>query len=316
MRKNARHVAALLLALLVLRPFATADEAPDSVSRENRLRLAKQQLERARAQRDAANANLAELTQQQGVLESRLNTDGRALYRLSRSGLLPLVSGFDGLIGHASRVERLERIVQTDLRAFTALKSRSGALQAEAENATQSITEAENLVRSEERAQAEHLRRLTEQAASEGRERASASSSSRVSYGLNLAGKNTTKVSFSEQRGKLALPVAGPSSIRDATRVESSGPGLEFLAGRGASVRAVAEGQVAFADRYGSYGELVILDHGHRYYTVYGGFSSLDVQVGDEVSQSARLGTAGVDPIYFEVRRGTRTEAARPWLGL
>jgi septal ring factor EnvC (AmiA/AmiB activator) len=121
---------------------------------------------------------------------------------------------------------------------------------------------------------------------------------------------------FVEQRGSLALPVSGPSSIQEANRAESGGPGLEFAASRGAAIRAVAAGRVAFSDRYGSYGQLVIIDHGDRYYTVYGGFGTVDVQVGDEVSKSARLGTAGAEPVYFEVRRGTKTESARPWLGL
>jgi septal ring factor EnvC (AmiA/AmiB activator) len=78
----------------------------------------------------------------------------------------------------------------------------------------------------------------------------------------------------------------------------------------------VAAGRVAFADSYGSYGRLVILDHGDRYYTAYGGFAAIDVQVGDEVSKSARLGTADASAVYFEVRKGTKTEDARAWLGL
>jgi septal ring factor EnvC (AmiA/AmiB activator) len=110
--------------------------------------------------------------------------------------------------------------------------------------------------------------------------------------------------------------VVGPDTIQDATRVESEGPGLEFATRPGAAVRAVAAGRVAFADSYGSYGQLVILDHGDRFYTVYGGHASVEVQVGDQVSKSARLGTAGSAPIYFEVRRGTKTENARAWLGL
>ena len=73
---------------------------------------------------------------------------------------------------------------------------------------------------------------------------------------------------------------------------------------------------MAFADRYGSYGQLVILDHGDRYYTVYGGLARMDVQAGDDLSKSARVGSASADPVYFEVRRGTRTQDARIWLGL
>lgn len=92
--------------------------------------------------------------------------------------------------------------------------------------------------------------------------------------------------------------------------------GLELASKPGSAVRAAAAGRVAFAERYGSYGQLVILDHGERYYTVYGGVGSVDVQVGDDLSKSARIGAAGGDPLYFEVRRGTKTQDARSWLGL
>jgi septal ring factor EnvC (AmiA/AmiB activator) len=121
---------------------------------------------------------------------------------------------------------------------------------------------------------------------------------------------------FADQRGNLALPVSGPASIQEARRAESDGPGLEFASSRGAAVRAAAAGRVAFAERYGSYGQIVIVDHGERFYTVYGGLGGVDVQVGDDVSKSARLGSAGADPVYFEVRRGTKTQEARGWLGL
>ena len=84
-------------------------------------------------------------------------------------------------------------------------------------------------------------------------------------------------------------------------------------------MRAVAAGRVAFSDRYGSYGRLVILDHGDGYYTVYGGLGSVEVRVGDDLSRNARLGSIGTDftpsALFFEVRKGTRTLEPRAWLG-
>jgi septal ring factor EnvC (AmiA/AmiB activator) len=77
---------------------------------------------------------------------------------------------------------------------------------------------------------------------------------------------------------------------------------------------------VAFARNYGAYGLMVIIDHGSSFYTVYGGLASTDVQVGDWVGMSTRVGTldtGGPDAIlFFEVRRGTRPLDARSWLGL
>jgi septal ring factor EnvC (AmiA/AmiB activator) len=85
-------------------------------------------------------------------------------------------------------------------------------------------------------------------------------------------------------------------------------------------VRAVSAGRVAFSDRYGSYGRLVILDHGDGYYTVYGGLGAVEVRVGDDLSRQARIGSIGTDfapaALFFEVRKGTRTLDPRAWLGL
>jgi septal ring factor EnvC (AmiA/AmiB activator) len=85
-------------------------------------------------------------------------------------------------------------------------------------------------------------------------------------------------------------------------------------------VRAVFGGRVAFADRYGAYGRLVILDHGDHYYSVSGNLATVDVKVGDEIGAGERLGTVGDEGhgamLYFEVRRGTETIAAGPWLGI
>jgi septal ring factor EnvC (AmiA/AmiB activator) len=108
--------------------------------------------------------------------------------------------------------------------------------------------------------------------------------------------------------------------IRVARRDESDGPGLELQAPAGTPVRAVAAGRVAFSDRYGSYGRIVILDHGDGYYTVYGGLGAVEVRVGDDLSRDARIGSVGSDfnppSLFFEVRKGTRTLEPRSWLGL
>jgi septal ring factor EnvC (AmiA/AmiB activator) len=85
-------------------------------------------------------------------------------------------------------------------------------------------------------------------------------------------------------------------------------------------VRAVFAGRIAFADRYGAYGRLVIVDHGDHYYSVSGNLAGIDVKVGDEVSAGERLGSVGDEGrgpmLYFEIRHGTDTVPPTPWLGL
>lgn len=98
------------------------------------------------------------------------------------------------------------------------------------------------------------------------------------------------------------------------------GIGLELLAPAGTAARGVADGRVAFAGQYSSYGQLVIIDHGDNYFTVYGGLGTIGVSVGSHVMEGAELGRLGLDGpsqgLYFEVRRGTRALDAASWLGL
>jgi septal ring factor EnvC (AmiA/AmiB activator) len=125
---------------------------------------------------------------------------------------------------------------------------------------------------------------------------------------------------FASTRGRLLFPVAGRAEARPARREGTDGPGLEIRAPSGSAVRAVYAGRIAFADRYGPYGRIVIVDHGDHYYTVNGNLGAVDVKVGDEVTAGERLGTVGDEGhgalLYFEVRHGTETIAPAPWLGL
>ncbi|MBC7172748.1 MAG: M23 family metallopeptidase, partial [Polyangiaceae bacterium] len=116
--------------------------------------------------------------------------------------------------------------------------------------------------------------------------------------------------------GRLGSPVRAPAFVRDAVR--DDGPGIELVAPAGTPVFAAAEGRVAFARTYGSYGRVVIVDHGGGYYTVYGGLGRIDAQVGDAINAGAPLGTIGSAPepaLFFEVREGSRSLDVRSWLG-
>jgi septal ring factor EnvC (AmiA/AmiB activator) len=231
--------------------------------------------------------------------------------------MLPIAGGFEALLGHAARVGRLERLVRDDVVALQQLDRKGAALRKEKFDIDAKTSAADREVQALEQARVSLAQQAAAQRMFESALNgpAPARPDQGMRYGLSVVGGIAVE-RFADQRGNLALPVSGPSTIREASRAESDGPGLEMVATRGAAVRAAAAGRVSFAERYGSYGHIVILDHGERFYSVYGGFASVDVHVGDDVSKSARLGAAGSEPIYFEVRRGTRAQDARSWLGL
>lgn len=96
--------------------------------------------------------------------------------------------------------------------------------------------------------------------------------------------------------------------------------GIEIEAKEGDPVRAVAKGQVAFADWYKGYGRLVIIDHGAGNYTLYGHLSALAVQGGAPVVAGQAIGQAGDTgslkgaKLYFELRRNGEAEDPLAWL--
>lgn len=316
-----------MLAVGVLLSLASAgvaqlgfDSYSDAIGEvEGQLAARQRKLGESRARKGQALATLIEIGPNVQLARERLQRDARALYRVSRGGLLPLAGGMAALLGHASRVGRLTRIVEHDLAEVASLSKQQAALQKELSTLDADIAASERELASLESARANALRersvhRNFESVLAAGGGPVERPAPDRVQYGLSIIGGPIGE-SFRDQRGHLALPVSGTSSIQDAVRPESDGPGLEFATGASATVRAAAAGRVAFSETYGSYGRMVILEHGDRYYTVYGGLSQLEVQVGDHLSKSARIGSTS-GPLYFEVRRGSKTQDARAWLGL
>jgi septal ring factor EnvC (AmiA/AmiB activator) len=119
-----------------------------------------------------------------------------------------------------------------------------------------------------------------------------------------------TAVSLAAMKGRLRLPTRGAISNRFGTaRQEGSiWKGLFILASTGSDVRSIAGGRVVFAEWMRGFGNLLIVDHGASYLSIYANNDSLLKQVGDEVHGGetiATVGNSGGNPesgLYFELR--------------
>ncbi len=84
--------------------------------------------------------------------------------------------------------------------------------------------------------------------------------------------------------------------------------GVDISAPAGTPVRAAADGIVTFADREGSYGRLVVIDHGNGFETYYAHLSRIDVIEGQEIRQGEFVGAVGASGrvtaphLHYEVR--------------
>ena len=96
--------------------------------------------------------------------------------------------------------------------------------------------------------------------------------------------------------------------------------GLLIAAGLGTPVRAVADGNVVFAEWMTGYGLIVILDHGSGYLSLYAHNESLLKDVGATVKRGdavARVGNSGgleQPALYFELRRNGQPVDPGSWL--
>lgn len=141
----------------------------------------------------------------------------------------------------------------------------------------------------------------------------------------DAAGPTPTGVRFSQLRGQLRFPVRGELVGRfGAPRAEggTTWKGVFIRAGEGVDVRAVAGGEVVFSDWLRGYGNLIIVDHGSDYLSIYGNNDALLKEVGDRVTGGdaiASVGAGGVGSesgLYFEIRHQGQPLDPMQWVRL
>lgn len=123
-------------------------------------------------------------------------------------------------------------------------------------------------------------------------------------------------------KGKLPLPVRGELIGRFGTPRQDSGApwrGLFIRTAAGQEVHSVAAGRVVFADWLRGFGNLIIVDHGSGYMSLYGNNESLFKQVGENIRSGeviASTGNSGGNPetgLYFELRYQSRPLDPLTW---
>jgi septal ring factor EnvC (AmiA/AmiB activator) len=128
---------------------------------------------------------------------------------------------------------------------------------------------------------------------------------------------------FLELKGRLNLPVRGELANRFGSPRAEGGvfwKGLFILARAGEEVRAVADGRVVFADWLRGFGNLLIVDHGDAYMSLYGNNEALYKRVGDPIRGGepvAAVGTSGGNAdsgLYFELRHEGRPLDPLEWV--
>lgn len=127
---------------------------------------------------------------------------------------------------------------------------------------------------------------------------------------------------FAKMRGQLRLPVRGELITKYGSK-HGDGPssrGLFIRASDGTEVKTVAGGQVIFADWLRGFGNLIIIDHGNQYMTIYGNNQAVlkragdAVKAGDVIASSGNSGGNAQSGLYFEMRYQGRAFDPLGWV--
>lgn len=127
---------------------------------------------------------------------------------------------------------------------------------------------------------------------------------------------------FASLRGQLRLPVKGDLVAKYGSK-RGDGPswkGLFIRTAEGAEVKAVAPGQVVFAEWLRGFGNLIIIDHGGQYMTIYGNNQAVLRRAGDVVKTGDVIASAGnsggneQSGLYFEMRHQGRAIDPLAWM--
>ncbi|MCP4684866.1 MAG: peptidoglycan DD-metalloendopeptidase family protein [bacterium] len=126
---------------------------------------------------------------------------------------------------------------------------------------------------------------------------------------------------FAGLKGQLSSPYRGKITmgfglhVHEVTRLESFSPGITIEGRAGRTVYAVASGTVAYAGNLRGYGNFVIINHDHQYYTTYAGLETVQVAQGQFLTARTKLGVSDSDGVIkFELRKGREPLDPVKWI--
>jgi len=131
---------------------------------------------------------------------------------------------------------------------------------------------------------------------------------------------------FASQKGRMSLPVRGEI-------VENYGKhkhpdfnsytfskGLSISAGAGSDIKSIYDGSVIFADYFKGYGNMIIIDHGGGYFSLYAHAARILKKVGAEIARNETVATVGDTDssrgpmLYFEIRHQGKPVDPAGWV--
>lgn len=312
-----------------------AEAADDLRESERAISNSKRRLRELEREQKVANRELATLQKRAASLEKELQSQqamlGRLLYQQYLEGsereYLKLLLNNDDPNQVAREFSYYNYIARDRAATLESLRTRLARLQSVSDQAQKKNDEVAAL-RAEEQSQRQRLERekhahrkmlkkislqLRQQRREISRLQGNAERLSQLveKLGQVLPGDQTASISFRSLKGKLELPVKGKLRNQFGKRRPESTmlwTGWFLSAPASQPVKAIAAGQVVYADWLRGFGNLLIIDHGQGYMSLYANNETLYKQVGDILRGGdiiADVGSSGGNAdsgLYFELR--------------
>jgi len=269
-----------------------------------------------------------------------------ALYKLNWLGKFHVLASAESLQELLQRKTAIERILAYDERVIKALRDNRQNLAS-----VRSRLEAH---RNEKRRRADEYQKQIEQIAAERSQRAKLLAHVRKEKSVQLAAVESLKQAardldekikklgvgstsaaaqeytaaepFQAYKGLLKMPVKGKivslfGKFKNTSyQVVNFRSGIEIQTDRGEPIAAVYAGKILYADWFKGYGNMIIIDHGENYYTVYAHIEETFKSTGDTVEAGEVIATVGDSgsisgpKLYFEVRHHGKPLDPMQWL--
>ena len=288
----------------------------------------------------AETRHAADLQTSVAALAGQVGERLAALYKLSDGGLLRILFGTTSPAKLAENYDYFGRIVgrdraliaayrrqlqerQESLQQLAALRQREETTLAASRKERQTLAEA-GVLKERLLAELRQERRQLDQELDDLRERARRLAALVKTLESAKSSEYSQKSGeFVAQQGQLRWPLDGPVEVPfGKTRHPELGTlrdsqGIEIGCDPGQSIRAVWGGRIIFANWFKGYGNLLIVDHGNSYYSLYAQAASLTKHVGETVATGDTLGQTGYEGthrFYFEIRHSDTPLDPESWL--
>jgi septal ring factor EnvC (AmiA/AmiB activator) len=309
--------------------------------RTRELTLAVDMQSRLEEERHAIEAQIASLEPRIAHEKQDLAKRLVVLYRLGGLSYLRMFLAIDQNKSPLEAMSMLSFLVTRDAHSvsrFQATRAQLTARRAELADRERQLVDTRRVVEERQRAvasaHAEKQRMLTtlqhEESGSEKQLAELEEKAKRLERLIDVLSKQQTAGVISEDvrgfQGALPWPVEGKVVERFGRERNpkfntfTTNNGVKIAAAPGVPVHAVFQGTVLFSQWFKGYGNLIVLDHGHRVFSLYGNLKSPSVAVGERIAAGQPIAGVGESEeappglLYFEIRQDNRPEDPQKWL--